>query len=625
MTAGASPLAGVYRNLTRDNSDPFPFFKQLLDRTSTITTGNLDDPFPLVDPRIAVSSGCAGARTPDHLDVFWVGPDGAIATQWWDGAPGANWGDHRPFAITPPDAAEPGSAVAVVTRTANHLDVFWVGPDGAIATQWWDGAPGANWGDHQPFAITRPDAAEPGSAVAAVARTPNHLDVFWVGPDGAIATQWWDGAPGANWGDHQPFAITPPGAAQAGSRLAAVARMPNHLDVFWVGPDGAVATQWWDGAPGANWGDHRPFPITPPGAAQVGSAVAAVARTPNHLDVFWVGPDGAIATQWWDGAPGANWGDHQPFAITPPGAAQAGSRLAAVARMPNHLDVFWVGPDGAVATQWWDGAPGQPGRPPALRDHAARRRPSRLPSCRRGADAQSPRRLLGGSRRGGRNPVADGAPGANWGDHQPFAITPPGAAQAAPGDLKTSPSSAVARTPNHLDVFWVGPDGAVATQWWDGAPGANWGRPPALRDHAARRRSGRFCRSYRGPGARPPRRLLGGPGRGGRNPVVGRRARRQLGRPPALRDHAARRRPSRLPSCRGGTDAQSPRRLLGGPRRGDRNSVVGRRARRQLGRPPALRDHAARRRPSRLPSCRGGTDAQSPRRLLGGPRRGDRN
>ena len=101
VTAGASPLAGVYRNLTRDNSDPFPFFKQLLDRTSTITTGNLDDPFPLVDPRIAVSSGCAVARTPDHLDVFWVGPDGAIATQWWDGAPGANWGgpalcDHAP-------------------------------------------------------------------------------------------------------------------------------------------------------------------------------------------------------------------------------------------------------------------------------------------------------------------------------------------------------------------------------------------------------------------------------------------------------------------------------------------------------------------------------------------------
>ncbi|MFO1128068.1 MAG: hypothetical protein U1E66_06515 [Rhodospirillales bacterium] len=53
------------------------------------------------------------------------------------------------------------------------------------------------------------------------------------------------------------------------------------------------------------------------------SPSSVVARTPNNLDVFWVGPDGAIATQWWDAAPGADWGDHGPFAITPPGAAQA--------------------------------------------------------------------------------------------------------------------------------------------------------------------------------------------------------------------------------------------------------------------------------------------------------------
>jgi hypothetical protein len=39
------------------------------------------------------------------MDVFWVGPDGAIGSTWWDGAPGASWGDHQPFPITPPEAA----------------------------------------------------------------------------------------------------------------------------------------------------------------------------------------------------------------------------------------------------------------------------------------------------------------------------------------------------------------------------------------------------------------------------------------------------------------------------------------------------------------------------------------
>ncbi len=51
VAAGADELGSVYKNLTGDSSDPFPYFKQLLDvafpGTSTITAGNLDDPYPL--------------------------------------------------------------------------------------------------------------------------------------------------------------------------------------------------------------------------------------------------------------------------------------------------------------------------------------------------------------------------------------------------------------------------------------------------------------------------------------------------------------------------------------------------------------------------------------------------
>lgn len=49
--AGAQQLGDVYRNLTGDTADPFPYFKQLVGSgfpgTSTITSGNRDDPFPL--------------------------------------------------------------------------------------------------------------------------------------------------------------------------------------------------------------------------------------------------------------------------------------------------------------------------------------------------------------------------------------------------------------------------------------------------------------------------------------------------------------------------------------------------------------------------------------------------
>jgi len=51
--AGASTLAGVYKNLTKDATDPFPFFKRLLDlkfpsqTTSAVAAPNLDDPWPI--------------------------------------------------------------------------------------------------------------------------------------------------------------------------------------------------------------------------------------------------------------------------------------------------------------------------------------------------------------------------------------------------------------------------------------------------------------------------------------------------------------------------------------------------------------------------------------------------
>jgi hypothetical protein len=52
---GASTLSGLYTNLTSDAIDPFLFFKETVDAafpgTSTITKGNLDNPFPLPSSR----------------------------------------------------------------------------------------------------------------------------------------------------------------------------------------------------------------------------------------------------------------------------------------------------------------------------------------------------------------------------------------------------------------------------------------------------------------------------------------------------------------------------------------------------------------------------------------------
>src|SRR5262249_50700182 len=97
------------------------------------------------------------------------------------------------------------------------------------------------------------------------------------------------------------------------------------------------------------WAENA-FPISKPHAARAGSPVTAVARTPLHLDVFWVTPDGAIGTNWWDAGPHMGWADHTTFAITAPGAihhdpaetlAAANHLLASSAQAANdgHLDL----------------------------------------------------------------------------------------------------------------------------------------------------------------------------------------------------------------------------------------------------------------------------------------------
>ncbi|PRY40496.1 hypothetical protein [Umezawaea tangerina] len=304
-----------------------------------------------ITPADAASSrsDIAAVTRGSQVDLFWTGSDGAIGSTWAEPAHLAGeW--TRPFPITPPGAAAAGSALAVVNRSGGgQLDMFWIGPDGAVASTWAnpDGTP---W--HTPFPITAPHAARPGSPVAVVERGGGQLDVFWIGPDGAIGSTWAD-PDGKPW--RPPFPITPPGAARSNSPLAAVHRGGGQLDVFWIGPDGAIGSTWAD-PDGKPW--RPPFPITPPGAARSNSPLAAVHRGGGQLDVFWIGPDGAIGSTWAN--PGSGW--QPPFPVTPSAATRGDSSLVAFHRGGGQLDVFWIGPDGAAASTWAN--PGSGWQPP---------------------------------------------------------------------------------------------------------------------------------------------------------------------------------------------------------------------------------------------------------------------
>src|SRR2546422_817634 len=183
-------------------------------------------------------------------------------------------------------------------------------------------------------------------AVAAVARNPDHLDLFVTGNDGRIYSIYWDDASG--WGPFW-FRIRE-GVAQQGSPVTAIARNPDHLDLFVTGNDGGIYSIYWDDA--SDWGPFW-FRIRE-GVAPQGSPVTAIARNPDHLDLFVTGTDGGIYSIYWDDA--SDWGPFW-FRIGEV-VAQQGSAVTAIARNPDHLDLFVTGNDGRIYSTYWDPSPG---------------------------------------------------------------------------------------------------------------------------------------------------------------------------------------------------------------------------------------------------------------------------
>lgn len=243
---------------------------------------------------------------PSQLDAFVVGNDGAAHVTWesndgrWsDGSPGA----ASPARITPANFAPPGASVATIKQNDNQLDAFVVANDGAAhvtwvvgSGRWTDGSPGITG----PAAITPANLAPPGASIAVAKQSANQLDAFFVGNDGAVHVTWVIG--GGRWtdgaaGNRGPVPITPAGLAPKGACVTAAAQNDQQLDVFVVANDGAIYVTWVVG--GGHWtdgtpGNPSPARVTPQGQAKPGSCVAVLKPDPQHMNAFVTGIDGTL-------------------------------------------------------------------------------------------------------------------------------------------------------------------------------------------------------------------------------------------------------------------------------------------------------------------------------------------
>jgi hypothetical protein len=295
--------------------------------------------FPPSSPLAAV------ARRPTQLDLFAVGNDGFIKTNWWNNSNG--WGDWYPVVGTSFQATFGlGQPTSVVARGEEHLDIFIIGLDGQVWTIWWD--QNGQWGNWYPI---RGLIVSQGKAVAVAARNDDHLDLFVIGDDGRVYSTSWD-RDGNRWADWFPVKGTsywPTFGSQQPIRV--VARSEDNLDLFVVGLDGKVWTIWWTSREG--WGSWYPIEGSP--IAQ-GKPVSVVARNDHHLDLFVIDDNGQVQTTWWD-RDRSRWSDwFSASGANDPARFIIQGNVAAASRTENNLDLFTMGLDGEVWTNWWNSA-----------------------------------------------------------------------------------------------------------------------------------------------------------------------------------------------------------------------------------------------------------------------------
>jgi hypothetical protein len=141
------------------------------------------------------------------------------------------------------------------------------------------------------------------------------------------------------------FELAPTESASPSGGITAVSRIPNSMEIWWVGANGSVQDAfWYEGQRG--W---RRFEIAPAGSASPSGGITAVSRIPNSMEIWWVGANGSVQDAfWYEGQDG--W---RRFEIAPAGSASPSGGITAVSRIPNSMEIWWVGANGSVQDAFW--------------------------------------------------------------------------------------------------------------------------------------------------------------------------------------------------------------------------------------------------------------------------------
>ena len=148
--------------------------------------------FPLTGPNATSGDITSVSRAPNTMETWWIANNGSVQGAYYCDGQEPPWGYYQ---LAPPGSAMVGGAIKAVSRAANTMEVFWEGPQASIEhASWYAGVgwtglngipplgPGAPPGSVENLTV-RAVGDEP---LAVVSRSADTIELWWVASDGSV-------------------------------------------------------------------------------------------------------------------------------------------------------------------------------------------------------------------------------------------------------------------------------------------------------------------------------------------------------------------------------------------------------------------------------------------------------
>jgi hypothetical protein len=286
----------------------------------------------------------AVARTSNNMDAFWIDPSGAIKHSYWNA--GSRW-VTEPFLAA--GSTSTNGNLTAVSRKSDHVEFFYRDASGYLSHRYWYQASG--WSSfRQMHGNTYKLAASAG--ISAVAPTPTSMYVFFVESNtNLLCYSYW--TEGSDWVTRRFY---PDIKVSASGGVAALSRASGYVEVFYIhynntnreNRGGSIHHNY--STDGINWSGDRELTVNK--TAHGSTSIAALSRSPDKMDIFYVNDKGSLRHSWW--TTGTTWsGDN---AITNDYTVAVTKGLSAVSRDGNLMEVFFLDQANRLSHVTYDGS-----------------------------------------------------------------------------------------------------------------------------------------------------------------------------------------------------------------------------------------------------------------------------